>query len=90
MLDDALCARPDVDPEMFFANLQGTDETTGKFSDLSLTARRAQKMCQGCPVKEACLNLAMANETTQRYRWGIWGGLTPNQRHELAKERRAA
>lgn len=85
MLENARCVEGNA--EDWFAPL-GSSEPGNE--GISLTAKRAQRVCETCPVRRQCLEVAMKNETTQRYRWGIWGGLTPNQRHELAKKRRAA
>ena len=54
-------------------------------------AQYAQSVCLACPVREACLEAAMAEETgDSRSRAGIRGGLTPVQRVTLARLRRAA
>lgn len=41
---------------------------------------RALELCNGCPVREPCLAYALANGET----FGVWGGLTPRERHRLA------
>lgn len=43
-------------------------------------------VCCKCPQITACLNLAMAREgtLTAQHRYGVWGGLTPEQRETLA------
>jgi WhiB family redox-sensing transcriptional regulator len=47
----------------------------------------AKAVCARCPVREACLRFAL--DTGQNY--GIWGGLTEDERHKLRrKERRTA
>ncbi len=39
----------------------------------------ARLMCQGCPIKQACLQFALdSNE-----QFGVWGGLTAAERSEL-------
>lgn len=40
----------------------------------------ALALCRGCPVRVDCLSHALATDT----RYGIWGGLTPAQREQLA------
>lgn len=47
-------------------------------------------ICAHCPVKQTCLETALANEDQQHrsYRAGIWGGTTPKQRHHIAAQRR--
>lgn len=73
----AACAGSD--PDMFFA----------KARDLTMEARR---VCSGCPVKQLCLDAAMAEEKASpaKIRAGIRGGLTPRQRNNLAVQRRGA
>jgi len=49
--------------------------------------REALALCSECPVKTDCLNTAMTTEnggTEQRH--GIWGGLLPHERAELASK----
>lgn len=45
--------------------------------------RQAQAVCAGCPVRTECLEYALTGEDT-----GVWGGLGPAERRELACERR--
>ena len=46
----------------------------------------AKAVCQGCVVRDDCLDYALA--TVERH--GIWGGLTEKDRREVAKQRRLA
>ena len=46
-------------------------------------SKKAIGLCYSCPVKEACLEYAIENEE----RFGIWGGLTPNERKKIVNER---
>lgn len=53
--------------------------------DESKTHRRrkenlAKRLCETCPVKPTCLQHAMEN----RELYGVWGGLSENERHRLA------
>lgn len=45
----------------------------------------AKAMCRVCPMARQCLALAMAEERGQsrNYRYGIRGGLTAKDRHQL-------
>ena len=55
------------------------------------TAAQARAICAGCPIRVACLNYAMEMEASTvdtRHRHGVWGGLLPEQRAELAKRKR--
>ena len=50
-----------------------------------------RRICALCPVQQQCLDLAMSAESTHSgtdHRHGVYGGLTPTERHELAKHRR--
>ncbi|MEU2588990.1 WhiB family transcriptional regulator [Streptomyces avermitilis] len=47
---------------------------------------QAKTLCGRCPVRDACTDYAIAND----YRDGIWGGLTVNERDQLARERATA
>ena len=40
----------------------------------------ALQYCKGCPVRVYCLNYAMEYEQDQRYRFGVFGGMTPQER----------
>lgn len=46
-------------------------------------ANAAKNICDDCPVREICRETAMA--TGEEY--GIWGGLTPEERRLLAHHR---
>jgi WhiB family redox-sensing transcriptional regulator len=43
----------------------------------------AKTFCNRCPVRRLCLNEALRAEDTSRY--GVFGGLTPTERGEVAK-----
>lgn len=45
----------------------------------------AKQICSDCPVKEPCLEYALANRIGQ----GIWGGASERQRRRIARERRS-
>lgn len=46
----------------------------------------ARKICDGCPVKDICLDYAMEMEdNAYASRHGMFGGLTPQERQRLAK-----
>ena len=48
----------------------------------------AKRICEGCPVREACLRMALdAERGTGLYeRYGIFGGTTPVERFRMQKE----
>ncbi|GAA1234339.1 WhiB family transcriptional regulator [Prauserella halophila] len=62
----ALCAQ--TDPEAFFPEKGGS-------------TREAKRICQGCEVKDDCLEYALAHDE----RFGIWGGLSERERRKLKK-----
>lgn len=51
----------------------------------------AKSICAGCPVLDACLAEALADEggKTKAYRFGVRGGLTPSQRYARYRASRA-
>lgn len=47
-------------------------------------AEPAKAVCAGCPVRQLCLEYALAN----RERDGIWGGATERERRRMLRQRR--
>jgi len=47
-------------------------------------ADEAKAICAGCPVRQACLEYALAN----RERDGVWGGATERERRRIVRQRR--
>ncbi|HLI37900.1 MAG TPA: WhiB family transcriptional regulator [Streptosporangiaceae bacterium] len=67
------------DPELFFP--------VGSSGPAALRQVAAAKaVCARCPVRDACLGFALS--TGQDY--GIWGGLTEDERRRLRRRERAA
>jgi WhiB family redox-sensing transcriptional regulator len=62
----ALCAQ--TDPEAFFPEKGGS-------------TREAKRICQGCEVRDECLEYALAKDE----RFGIWGGLSERERRRLKR-----
>ncbi len=62
----ALCAQ--TDPEAFFPEKGGS-------------TREAKRICQGCEVRDECLEYALEHDE----RFGIWGGLSERERRRLKK-----
>ncbi len=60
-----------VDPDIFFP---ASEEE----------AEPAKAICGQCPVRQACLEYALAN----REREGIWGGATERERRRIIRQRR--
>lgn len=66
------------DPEIFFP--------VGSSGPALEEIEMAKSICHRCPVREQCLDYAL--RTGQDY--GIWGGLTEDERRVLARRRRSA
>ncbi|HMD46555.1 MAG TPA: WhiB family transcriptional regulator [Acidimicrobiales bacterium] len=47
-------------------------------------ASEGKAICAECPVRQACLEHALAN----REREGIWGGATERERRRIVRQRR--
>lgn len=70
---DAVCTA--ADPAVFFPD-------RGEWPDA------AANICKLCPVRGDCLEYAMTSEAAgDAVRVGVWGGLSPRQRADLARER---
>lgn len=39
--------------------------------------------CDHCPMRQACLNLALDLEDIYKIRHGAWGGTTPQERNKI-------
>src|SRR5699024_9130268 len=76
-IQQAGCAT--VDPEIFFPKTPRYDSSYDK----------ARAICQQCPVKDTCLEAAlMAEESLTAYgRHGMFGGMSPQERSNLATQR---
>ena len=61
------------EPQVFFAH-----------HDNVKARQRAREICQGCPFRLPCLNLAV--ERKEKY--GIWGGTTRHERDALRRKLR--
>jgi WhiB family transcriptional regulator, redox-sensing transcriptional regulator len=48
------------------------------------STRPAKAVCARCPVRERCLRFAL----DERIAEGVWGGLSPQERRQLATGRR--
>lgn len=46
----------------------------------------ARKICEGCPVRAACLEHALVH----RIDHGVWGGCSERERRRILKRRRGA
>lgn len=62
-----------IDVEIFYP---ATDE--------DVDAEPAKAVCAECPVRQACLEYALAH----REREGVWGGATERERRRILRQRR--
>ncbi len=76
--------KPDKPEWWRSAACRGSDPAI--FHSTPVAHRQAQAVCRRCPVADICLWSAMVDEAPTPYRYGVWGGLTPPQRHALAAE----
>ena len=53
------------------------------FPDAGGSTRAARQICNGCSVKQQCLDYAVVYED-----FGIWGGMSPEQRNRYRREQR--
>ena len=60
-----------LDPDIFYP---ASDEEAGP----------AKAVCGSCPVRQQCLEFALAN----REREGVWGGATEKERRRILRQRR--
>ncbi|MGW4810505.1 WhiB family transcriptional regulator [Kitasatospora cineracea] len=75
-----------LDPEGWFPD--GTVGTAAR-SEMKHAAGLCRTLCS---IQEECLKVAMAAEgdADAKNRFGVFGGLTPGQRADLSRQRRAA
>jgi WhiB family transcriptional regulator, redox-sensing transcriptional regulator len=73
---DAACAHMDT---LIFFPVGETGPVTGQ-------VELAKKICASCPVREQCLEFAIATIQND----GIWGGTTEDERRLIKRARRAA
>ncbi len=73
--DQAACKG--MDPELWFPKREAACNAGGYAT--------AREICMTCPVRTECLDEAMATEQDagKAYRAGMFGGMSPHQRHEL-------
>jgi WhiB family transcriptional regulator, redox-sensing transcriptional regulator len=68
-----------------YANCLGVDPDLF-FPDRGETTREAKEVCQGCVVREDCLEYALSHNE----RFGIWGGMSERERRSLRRQRALA
>ena len=61
-------------PDIFFP-----EDATGYMQREEI--KLAKQICSDCPIKNACADYALTAEEP----YGIWGGMTPVERHNLMR-----
>ena len=56
------------------------------FPERGSSVRPAKRVCEGCLVREPCLEFTLANNEA----FGVWGGMSEQERSRMAGRRRAA
>jgi WhiB family redox-sensing transcriptional regulator len=75
-----------IDADFFDdAACRGVD-TSVFFPASDAQAGPAKEICATCPVREECLEFALETRPAD----GVWGGLTPIERHRLIRRRQKA
>lgn len=64
-----------ADPALFFP---------GRSEFPNQQYQAARMMCNGCPVRQECLDYAVAEGITQSWT-GIWGGMSPKERRRIER-----
>lgn len=77
-------------PDLFFpediTNYEGDLIGSRDFETKRLAIRTAKALCASCPLQKLCLDTALANDE----HWGIWGGLTGEERAILRRRLKSA
>lgn len=76
-MDDAACAGKPM--SMFFPSINEFEA-----HDSTHVYDAARALCAACPVRQECLDYALAHFEQH----GLWGGLTPRERRQTRRRRR--
>lgn len=77
--DFASAACRTADPDLFFT------PAAEFMAAYEARVTKAKAVCAECPARDACLNWALEHSE-----YGIWGGLTEDERRALLRQRRAS
>lgn len=69
--------------DLFFAQTERRGRPTSKTTTQTNSTLQAKAICKTCPVIDPCLAAGM---TEEHELYGVWGGLTPNERREMRRE----
>jgi len=79
--------KPAPTPTDWYDDAACRDADTELFFPVSdAHAADAKAICASCPVREDCLEFALETRSPE----GVWGGLTPIERHRLIRRRQKA
>jgi WhiB family redox-sensing transcriptional regulator len=86
-METPMASDPDeaVESWQMFANCLGVDPDLF-FPERGASTKEAKQVCQGCVVREDCLEYALANGE----KFGIWGGLSERERRRIRRQRALA
>ena len=76
---DAECR--DAEPDLFYGADPGWGQITETVAERRVRVAQAKAVCAQCPVKNACLDYAMATPEHE----GLWGGLTDAERKAMRR-----
>lgn len=62
------------------------DMEPGFFFTAGAGIEAAKRFCKACPVQQECLDDALALEEVYTARYGVWGGLGPQDRKRLLRD----
>lgn len=79
-LKQGACAGHET-PDLWYPELPQGRRSAITNTNIKAETQRAIVLCEGCPVKETCLEEGMQAENLP---YGIWGGVTAGERLMLA------
>lgn len=82
----ALLGDPGDDADWMDSALCAQTDPDEFFPDKGGSPRDAKRICAACEVRADCLEYALAHNIL----FGVWGGLTPDERRRLARARTGA
>jgi WhiB family redox-sensing transcriptional regulator len=68
-----------IPPEWMAGGLCAQTDSAAFFPEKGGSTREAKRICQGCEVRDECLEYALENGI----RFGVWGGLSELERRKL-------
>lgn len=68
--------------------LCGQTDPDAFYPEKGMTAREQKKVCGNCEVRVQCLEAALAQDPGDDF--GIWGGMTKDERQKIRNQRKQA